>query len=584
LRITPCASLIAPHAVSHETTLLATVAAALVLAFAFGFAAVRLRVPPIVGYLLAGVAIGPFTPGFVADPSIAAQLAEIGVLLLMFGVGLHFSPRDLVQARSAALPGAVLQMLVAAALGAWVARLWGWSGAGAVVFGLSLSVASTVVVLRVLEPRGILDTPDGRLAVGWLLVEDLAMVIALVLIPALNTAAPIAGSGDVGPGSRIGATLAWTSAKLIGFVALMFVAGRRFVPALLIAVAREGSRELFLLGVLAAALGIALGAAQLFGVSLALGAFLAGIVVGESDVSHQAAADALPLRDAFAVLFFVSVGMLVDPRVFVGELPRIGVLLLVILVGQGLAAGALALAFGRPLRTALTLATALAQIGEFSFILAALGVALGVLPTAARDLILATALVSITLNPLLVASVGPLERFVEARPRLRSALERSSVARRVPVTIEREAEAIPSGHVIIVGYGRVGTTIGEILRGEDIPFIVVERDRQTVERARDAGVTIIFGDGVSPGMLRHAHAHRARLLVVTVPEPLRARAIIAEARRDNPAIDIVVRAHSETDQLAFRALGVGRVVLGERELAFGMARYALQAIRSPSRT
>lgn len=559
----------------HETSLIGTIAAALVLAFAFGFAASRLRLPPIVGYLLAGVAIGPFTPGFVGDAGLAQQLSEIGVILLMFGVGLHFSPRDLAKARSVALPGAIGQVAIATALGTALARFWEWNWPGSIVFGLALSVASTVVVLRTLEPRGILETPDGRLAVGWLVVEDLVMVLALVLVPAL-----VPGAGDAaGASGALGTTLLITLAKLGAFVALMVVVGRRFVPWMLTHVARNGSHELFMLGVLAVALGIALGAAELFGVSFALGAFMAGIVVGESDVAHQAAAEALPLQDAFAVLFFVSVGMLVNPMVFVNEIPRIGAVLIVILVGQAMAAALLTLMLGKPLRTALTLGAAVGQIGEFSFIVAALGIKLGVMPPEGRDLILAGALASITLNPLLFAAIGPVERWIEAHPGLLRAIVRSTVTRDTQVTQAHEIARIPTGHVIVVGYGRVGRAIGEVLKGESIPFVVIERDRDTVERVRDEGVVAIFGDGASAGMLHHAHVKRARLVVVTAPEPLRARRVIEEARRENPTIDLVVRAHSEPDMEAFQKLGVGRVVLGERELAFGMARYALQVAR-----
>jgi CPA2 family monovalent cation:H+ antiporter-2 len=558
---------------THETSLIATIAAALVLAFALGFGASRLRLPPIVGYLLAGIVIGPFTPGFVGDAGLASQLADIGVILLMFGVGLHFSPRDLARARGVALPGAAIQIVVATALGAALARMWNWSWAGAIVFGLALSVASTVVVLRTLEPKGILETPDGRLAVGWLVVEDLVMVLALVLIPALAPAASPASGG-------LGIALLLTLGKFAAFVILMAVAGRRFIPWLLTRVARTGSHELFMLGVLAVALGIAIGAASLFSVSFALGAFMAGIVVGESDVAHHAAAEALPLQDAFAVLFFVSVGMLVNPVVFVSEIPKIVAVLVVILAGQALAAALLVLAFRRPLRTALTVGAAVGQIGEFSFIVAALGVSLGVMPPQGRDLILAGALVSIALNPLLFAAIGPMERWIEARPLLLRVLVRTAVTGDTQVTQTDESIQAPSGHVIIVGYGRVGSAIGDVLRGENIPFVVVERDRDTVERIREAGVVAIFGDGASRGMLRHARVSHAKLVVVTAPEPLRARLVIEEARRENPEVDLVVRAHTEDDAATFQRLGVGRVVMGERELAFGMARYALQVARA----
>jgi monovalent cation:H+ antiporter-2, CPA2 family len=407
----------------HETALLATIAAGLGLAFVLGFAAARLRLPPLVGYLLAGVVIGPFSPGFVADTGLASQLAEVGVILLMFGVGLHFSPRDLLAVRRVVVPGALVQITVATALGALLARFWGWSWGTAAVFGLALSVASTVVVLRVLAERGTLDSLPGRIAVGWLVVEDLAMVLVLVLLPALAPAlGGTAAAPDV-PGGLPGA-VALTLGKVTAFVALMLVVGRRTVPWLLERVARTGSRELFTLGVLAVALGIAFGAAALFGVSFALGAFFAGVVISESDLSHQAAADALPLQDAFAVLFFVSVGMLFDPMVLVREPLAVLAVLVVILLGQSLPALAIVLAARQPLRPALTVAASLGQIGEFSFILAGLGVSLGLLPPDGRNLILAGALLSITINPLLVGAVEPMERWVRARPRLLAALER----------------------------------------------------------------------------------------------------------------------------------------------------------------
>jgi CPA2 family monovalent cation:H+ antiporter-2 len=559
--------------VPHGSSLLTTIAAALVLAFALGYVASRVRLPPIVGYLMAGVAIGPFTPGFVGNAAVASELAEIGVILLMFGVGLHFSPRDLAKARSVALPGAVAQMAIATTLGALLARAWGWSWGGAIVFGVSLSVASTVVVLRSLEPRGILETPDGRLAIGWLVVEDLAMVLAVVLIPALATAN--------GAGGGLGTALVGTLLKLAGFVLTMMLVGRRVVPAILTTVARGGSHELFALAVLAVALGVALGAAKLFGVSIALGAFMAGLVVGESDVAHQAAAEALPLQDAFAVLFFVSVGMLVDPAVFLRELPRLFAVLGVILVGQAMAAAALTLALGRPLRTALVLGASVGQIGEFSFIVAGLGVSLGVLPPEGRDLILAGALASITLNPLLFAAIGPVERWLEARPALLRRIARRRTLAETAVTQAHEISTMPRGHVIVVGYGRVGGQIGEDLRRAQVPYIVIERDRETVERIRDQGVVAIFGDGASTGLLHHANVAQARLVVVTAPEPLRAHRIIEAARKENPGVTLVVRAHSTIDAAAFAQAGVKHVVLGERELANGMARHALGALSAP---
>ena len=392
-----------------EAALVATVAAGLGLAFVFGFLAFRLRLPPLVGYLIAGVVVGPFTPGFVADTDLAPQLAEIGVILLMFGVGLHFSPKDLMAVRGIAIPGALAQIAVATILGALLARFWGWSWSSGVVFGLCLSVASTVVLLRALEDQGALDTPTGRIAVGWLIVEDLIAVIVLVLLPAL------APAGSASGGSGLIVAIGWTLAKVVAFLLLMLVVGRRAVPWLLERVARTGSRELFTLGVLAVALGIAVGASVLFGVSFALGAFFAGMVIAESDLSSRAAAQALPLQDAFAVLFFVAVGMLFDPAILVRQPVEVLAVVAIILVGKTLAAFLIVAAFGKPLSTALTISASLAQIGEFSFILAALGVSLGLLPPAAQGLIVAGALITITVNPLIFRFAASLERRLEGR-------------------------------------------------------------------------------------------------------------------------------------------------------------------------
>jgi CPA2 family monovalent cation:H+ antiporter-2 len=553
----------------HESGLLVLLAAAFVLAFGLGYVASRLKLPPIVGYLVAGVLLGPFTPGMQADVPLAGQLAEVGVILLMFGVGVHFSPKDLVAARGVIVPGAVGQMIIATLVGAAVARFWGWSWSSGIVFGLSLSVASTAVVLKALESHGILDTADGRLTIGWLVVEDIAMVIALVLLPAL---AP-AGDGAENLWVSLGITLV----KVGAFVAIMWYFGRWLVPALLERVARTGSRELFTLGVLALALGIALGAAQLFGVSFALGAFFAGIVIGESDLSHQAAADALPLQDAFAVLFFVSVGMLVNPMVFVEQPLRVVAVLGVIFVGQSLAATLITVLLGKPLRTALTLGASVGQIGEFSFILAAIGVSLGLLTPDAQSLILAGAVISITLNPLLFAAIDPSIRWLTRHPAFIDRMERFAGSRQM--TAEWPSSSLQKDHVIIIGYGRVGGTIGEVLKGEGISFTVIERDRTTVERAREAGLHAIFGDAARPGLLEMAAISTAKLLVCSTPDPLHAKLVIEVARRVNPNIEIVVRTHSEEELEAFMKLKVGRAFLGERELAFGMAKHVLRTIR-----
>ena len=558
----------------HHTDLLALVAVGFGLAFLFGFAASRLRLPPLVGYLLAGVAVGPFTPGFVGDPAIASQLAEIGVILLMFGVGLHFSVGDLLAVRKISLPGAVVQITVATAMGVGLASLWGWPLGHGLVFGLALSVASTVVLLRALEERGILSSVDGRIAVGWLIVEDLAMVLALVLLPAL--AVPLGGTPPPGtPEGNVLAAVLVTLAKVGAFLAFMFIVGRRVVPWLLGHVARTGSRELFTLGVLAVALGVAVGAAALFGVSFALGAFFAGVVIAESDFSHQAAADALPFQDAFAVLFFVSVGMLFDPSILVDEPLRVVAVLLVILVGKSLAAFLIVLVFRYPLRTALTVSASLAQIGEFSFILAGLGVGLGLLSAEGQSLILAGAILSITLNPLVFGIIKPIARWLRARPRLAAVFERpEGTLAELPATVDADAM---HGHVVLVGYGRVGRPVGEALGRQGIPYLVVEQNREAVEALRARGLPAIYGDAAREPILEHAHLDRARLLIVSSPDPVQARLILEHARHANPTIDTVVRTHSDAERAYLEGQGVGRAVVGERELALAMVRYAFSA-------
>jgi CPA2 family monovalent cation:H+ antiporter-2 len=555
----------------HGTALVATVAAGLGLAFVFGFLAAKLRLPPLVGYLLAGVAIGPFTPGFVGDTRLASQLAEIGVILLMFGVGLHFSVKDLLAVRTIALPGAAAQIAVATALGAAVTRLWGWSWTAGMVFGLCLSVASTVVLLRALEERGLLDSGDGRIAVGWLIVEDLAMVLALVLLPAIAHAVTGAGA-DAARGS-LAAVVALTLGKVAAFVAVMHFVGRRAIPWLLTRVARIASRELFTLGVLAVALGIAVGAASLFGVSFALGAFFAGVVISESDLSHKAAADALPLQDAFAVLFFVSVGMLFDPAVLVQRPLQVLLVVLIILVGKSLAAFAIVLAFRHPVHTALTISASLAQIGEFSFILAGLAISLGLFPAEGQSLVLVGALLSITLNPFIFNTVAPIVKWIRARPGLAAMLERPRAEKSEP-----SAAAPRSGHAVVVGYGRVGGTIGSALSRAGVPFVVVEQDRARVEELRRQGTPAIYGDAARPGILEHAELPGARLLVIAAPDPYQTREVIEIARRRNPSLEIVARTHSAAEQRHLEGMGVGRVFMGERELALGMAQYALRAL------
>ncbi|ACB81438.1 potassium efflux system protein [Methylorubrum populi BJ001] len=562
----------------HATELISIIALGLVCAFIGGMLAQRLRLPPLVGYLVAGIAIGPFTPGFVGDPALASQLAELGVILLMFGVGLHFSIGDLLAVRTIALPGAIVQIAVATAMGAGLAWGYGWGAGAGLVFGLALSVASTVVLLRALEGQGLLDTDKGRIAVGWLIVEDLAMVVALVLLPALAPSLGGEAAGVVGhhvaADHGLWVTLGLTLAKVGVFIAVMLLGGRRVVPYLLGLAARTGSRELFTLAVLASAVGIAYASSELFGVSFALGAFFAGMVLAESDLSHQAAADSLPLQDAFAVLFFVSVGMLFDPGIVLREPLSILGVVGVIVLGKSVAAIAIVLAFGHPVGTALTIAASLAQIGEFSFILAGLGISLKLLPEEGRDLILGGALLSITLNPLFFVLADRVSRWLGERPELRRRLERRAAA---PLPVRAAAPEM-RGHAVIIGYGRVGSAIGKALQDWNLPFVVVERDRRRVEELRVQGVPAVFGDATAPGILDAADIASARLVVVATPDPHQARRLLAKARAANPEIDSVVRTHSDTERRRLEEDGVGLVLMAERELALGMMTYALRSL------
>lgn len=563
----------------HETVLITTIVVGLVLAFALGFVAHRLRLPPLVGYLLAGVAVGPHTPGFVADTELALQLAEIGVILLMFGVGLHFSIKDLWVVRGIAVPGAVAQIATATAIGAVLAHFFGWSLGAGLVFGLALSVASTVVLLRALAERRALDTANGQIAVGWLIVEDLAMVLTLVLLPSLSSvlADGTAASGSPTAWNDIALSLAVTLGKVAIFVLLVLVVGRRLIPRLLAMVARAGSRELFTLSVLAIALGIAYVAVDLFGVSFALGAFFAGIVLSESDLSHQAAADMLPLQDAFAVLFFISVGMLFDPSILLQFPWSVAAVVLVIIFGKSIAAFAIVLALGRPVATASTVSASLAQIGEFSFILAALGVTLGLLPEAGKDFIIAGALLSITLNPFVFSTFDRLTAWLQRRPGLLRRLERRDLGANV-ATSEGRTLGQMRDHAVIIGCGRVGEAIARALNVWELPFVVVERDRQLVEHLRTHGMHVVFGDATAPGILTVAGIDRARLLIIATAEASAARQMLNLARKANPEIDTVVRTHSEVELAHLEQEGIGLAVLAERELALGMMGYALRSL------
>ncbi|NUS61618.1 MAG: Kef family K(+) transporter, partial [Lysobacter sp.] len=541
----------------HEVALISTLATAFGGALILGFIAAKLRLPALVGYLVAGMLIGPFTPGFVADSGLAAQLAEIGVMLLMFGVGLHFSLDDLLDVRKVALPGAVLQIVAATSLGAVMAHAWGWTWGQSIVFGLALSVASTVVLLRALEARGVLDSMNGRIAVGWLVVEDLAMVLVLVLLPPL--AGALGGRAEGGEGN-VWLALAMTLLKVGAFLVVMLVAGRKILPRLLWWIAETGSRELFTLAVIACAVGIAFGAAELFGVSFALGAFFAGMVLRESEFSHRAAHESLPLRDAFAVLFFVSVGMLFDPMILVNEPLRVLAVVSIIVVGKTVAAAVLVLLLRYPLNTASTVSASLAQIGEFSFILAGLGVSLGLLPQEGNSLILAGALISIAINPLLFGLIEPLQRWLR---------EHSALARRLEMPVDPTA-TLPmttdakylAGHVVLVGYGRVGKRIASQLTEKGLPVVVVEQNRERVEQLREEGFAAVSGDAAEPGTLVQAHVTGAKWLVSAIPDTFSVRQMVETARMLNPEIQILVRSHNEEEAAMLQKEGVGKVFLG----------------------
>jgi CPA2 family monovalent cation:H+ antiporter-2 len=564
----------------HTISLITTLAAAFGLALVFGFIAARLGLPALVGYLVAGIAIGPATPGFVADASIAAQLAEVGVMLLMFGVGLHFSIADLLAVRRIAAPGAVVQMVVATALGAGVALLWGWPLGGALVFGLSLSVASTVVLLKALESKGIVDTADGRIAVGWLVVEDLAMVLVLVLLPAF--APMVGGTAPTGPARGIGWSVLITLAQVGGFVAFMLVVGRRLFPWLLWQVTKTGSRELFTLCVVAAAISIAYGSSEIFGVSFALGAFFAGMVLRESEFSHRAAEQTLPLQDAFAVLFFVSVGMLFEPRILVEQPLHVLATVGVIVVGKSAAALALVLLLRYPAKTALQVSASLAQIGEFSFILAGLGMQLGLLPKEGQSLILAGALISIALNPLVFSGAAAAQRWLLQHPRFASGVEPAeNPLASLPIATENK---FLHGQVVLVGWGRVGKRIATELKAQGLSLVVVEQNREYVQSLRAQGLAAIWGNATEDAVLIQAHIKDASVLVIATPETLQVRPMVDIARALNPRVRILIRSHNSEEAALLEHDGAGSVFVGERELADAIVRAVLQTVqggRSP---
>ncbi|MCW5693748.1 MAG: Kef family K(+) transporter [Pseudolabrys sp.] len=559
---------------THHMPLISTIVAGLVLAFALGAVAQRFKISPLVGYLLAGVVIGPATPGFVADIGLANQLAEIGVILLMFGVGLHFSLKDLWAVRAISLPGAVAQIAVATLLGMALGLAMGWDVAGGLVFGLALSVASTVVLLRALQERRLIDTERGRIAVGWLIVEDLATVLALVMLPAL---APIL-KGGLQSGADLQSILlpiALTIGKVAAFLALMLLIGRRVIPWILHYIAHTGSRELFRLSVLAIALGCAFAAATLFDVSFALGAFFAGMMMAESELSQRAAQETLPLRDAFAVLFFVSVGMLFDPMIVIQQPLPLLATLLIIMIGKSVASFALVRAFGYSQATALTISASLAQIGEFSFILAGLGVALNLLPESGRALILAGAILSILLNPLCFAALDWwLARGAVAAPAPRTdgATDAEAAAAAPPAEPSREPVPVTTltGHVVLIGCGRVGRHF--VLNAGDNakPMLIVEENSDTVERLRQEGREVIAGNAADKEVIAACNLAAARCLLVAVPNAFEGSQAVAQARAINPGLPIVARAHSEEEVQYLFKHGATSVIMGEHEIARAM--------------
>ncbi|QOW24946.1 YbaL family putative K(+) efflux transporter [Lysobacter sp. H23M47] len=544
----------------HETDLINIIAVGLLLAFVFGALANRLRLSPLVGYLAAGIVAGPFTPGFVGDQDLAAQLAEIGVMLLMFGVGLHFSIKDLMAVKWIAIPGALAQTTVATLLGWGLASWMGWSTVHGLVFGFSLATASTVVLLRAMEDRRLLDTNRGRIAVGWLIVEDLLCVVALVLMPVLGEITNPSPGGEVHTFGSIVVSMVLTVMQVSAFVAVMLVVGRRVIPWVLERTAGTGSRELFTLAVLSIALGVAYGSAELFGVSFALGAFFAGLLLNESEFSHKAASDSLPLRDAFAVLFFVSVGMLFDPRILVEQPLHVLATVLIILFGKSAAAYVIVRAFGYPNITALTISASLAQIGEFAFIIAGLGVALGIMNDEAQDLVLAGALITIMLNPLIFVLVD----------RWQARNEQRGAEQGVPAPTAGPALELDN-HAIVIGFGRVGRELVKLLREKGVPVLVIDDSGHHVDRAHAMGIPAIRGNAAADLVLAEAHPENATIAILAIPQPLEAGETMAKLRAINPSLTLLARAHSDGEVQHLLAHGADGVVLAERELAHSLA-------------
>ncbi|RZJ22898.1 MAG: sodium:proton antiporter [Acinetobacter sp.] len=561
----------------HDVDLIILLAVGFGLALIFGYIAARIRLPPLIGYLVAGILISPNTPGVVGDIHLANQLAELGVMFLMFGVGMHFSLSDLMQVRRIALPGAVLQIAVATLLGIGVTMIWGWSFGSALVFGLSLSCASTVVLLKALGDRGLINSVNGKIAVGWLLVEDLVMVLALVLLPA--TAVLLGGTVIVGsdPNANIWMTLAITLLKVAGFIAFMLIVGKRLVPWIMQIVARLGSRELFTLTVVAAAVSIAFGAYKVFGVSMALGAFFAGMVVKESDFSHRAEEETLPLREIFSILFFVSVGMLFDPMILVQQPWQVLAVVAIIMIGKTIAAMALVLFFRYPINTALTVGASLAQIGEFSFILATLGVSLHLLSLDGQNLILAGALISITLNSFVFSAIEPVQNWIRERSNLARLLERSGDP--LSMLPDEVSQEYLRDQVVIVGHGEVGRRITKSLMAQDIKVVIAEENREIVESLRAKGIAAVSGHATEAGVLIQAHIQHARLLVLSPMDILDIHKIVDIAKTLNPQIQVLVCAESKEEAEVIRRDNIGQVYFAKEEMAINMTNHILNQIQ-----
>lgn len=551
-------------AILHDLPLVSTVAVGLSAAFVLGLAASKLRIPPIVGYLLAGILIGPYTPGFVADIKLAEQLSEIGIVLLMFGVGLHFSLKDLMEVKRIAIPGAVAQIATATAMGAGLSHFWGWPLESGLMFGLALSVASTVVLLRTLETHGLVQTTNGRIAIGWLIVEDLVMVLALVMIPVLATQDENATTAELL--QHLGIALL----KICAFIAFMFIIGRRALPRLLTIVAATRSRELFTLAVFAVAVGLAYGAGEVFGVTLSLGAFFAGMMIRESDLNHEVADRALPFQDAFAVLFFVAVGMLFNPAILIEQPLNVMAVTAIIMIGKSIAALLLILLLRYPLKTGFLVSAGLAQIGEFSFILVTLGLTYGLLPDEGQNLILAGAMISIALNPLTFILSKALYEWAGRNPRLSNVLnlEDDSLAH-----LSAEEQRGLKNLVILVGWGFVGQHVSDNLRQAHIDLVVIDENRERIEELRNRGLHAIAGDATRGDTLNEAAIGRARAVIVAIPDPFTARHVVDTARQLKPGIKIIVRADNEEEYDYFVSQNVDKAITGRREIGNAIISY-----------